>query len=64
MVYNPTNREVIKTLKLPLYYTGLTETAIIREQEGKKKEYKLDRRYDVYVSVKMRPKTITWFVVE
>jgi len=64
MVYNPTDRKIARTLKLPLYYTGLTDTAMIREQEGEPKEYRLDRKYSVYVSVKMEPKTITWLVVE
>jgi hypothetical protein len=64
MVYNPTDREITTTLKLPLYYTGLTDKAMIREQEGEAKEYKLDREYNVYAPVTMAPKTITWFVVE
>ena len=64
MVYNPTDREITTTLKLPLYYTGLTDKAMIREQEGKPSEYKLDREYNVYFPVSMGPKTITWLVVE
>ena len=43
MVYNSLDREVKKKLKLPLYYTGLTKTASIRERGGKAKEYDLDR---------------------
>ena len=64
MVYNPTDRKQTTTLKLPLYYTGLTDRAMIREQEGEAVEYKLDREYNVYISVTMEPKSITWFVVE
>ena len=64
MVYNPTPNKVDKTIKLPLYYTGLTEVAMIREQEGESVEYKLDRKYNVYVPLKMDPMSITWFVVE
>jgi len=63
MVYNPTDREQTTTLKLPLYYTGLTDKAMICEQEGEAVEYKLDREYNVYVPVTMVPKNITWFVV-
>jgi hypothetical protein len=63
MVYNPTDRDLTTTLKLPLYYTGLTDKAMIREQEGETSEYKLDREYNVYVPVKIAAKTITWFVV-
>jgi hypothetical protein len=64
MVYNPTKNKVDKTLKLPLYYTGLTEKAMIREQEWESVEYKIDREYNVCVPLKMDPMSITWFVVE
>jgi hypothetical protein len=64
MVYNPLDRTVIKQLKLPLYYTGLTDTAIIREQQGKSKKYELDREYNVDIPVDIAPRSVTWFVVE
>ncbi len=64
MVYNPTGREVTTTLRLPLYYTGLTDNAVIREKDGKPTVHKLDRGYNVEVSVKMGPRAITWFAVE
>jgi hypothetical protein len=64
MVYNPLDRAVEKQLKLPLYYTGLTETAHIREQEGKSREYVLDREYNVYVPINIPAKSVTWFVIE
>lgn len=47
MVYNPVNREVSTTLSLPLYYSGLTDKAIIREKDGQSGEYELDRAHDV-----------------
>ena len=62
--YNPTDRTLSKTLKLPLYYTGLTETARIREQEGSPTTYTLDRAYNVYVPLMMAPHSVTWFVIE
>ena len=34
MVFNPLDRPVKNTLKLPLYYTGLGDTAMIRREEG------------------------------
>jgi len=64
MVYNPFNRTVNKTLKLPLYYTGLTQRARIREQEGKRNRYKLDRKYNVEIPVTIPPKAVTWYVIE
>jgi len=64
MVYNPTDRRIVTILSLPLYYTGLTGKARIREQEGGAVEYMLDRQYRVEVPVRIGPKAITWFVVE
>ena len=64
VLYNPTDRTLSKILKLPLYYTGLTKTARIREQEGKVQTYKLDRAYNAYVPLTMEPHSVTWFVME
>ena len=64
MVFNPLDRPVKRTLQLPLYYTGLKETARIREQEGKSKRYNLDRKYNVRITIDMEPNSITWYVIE
>jgi hypothetical protein len=64
MVYNPLDREVKRQLKLPLYYTGLTRTAMIREQNGKNRKYRLDREYNVEIPVAIAPGGVTWFVIE
>ena len=64
MVYNPLDRAVKKELKLPLYYTGLTKTARIRRQQGKSRNYTLDREYNVKIPIDIAPKGITWFLVE
>ena len=41
MVYNPTDQPVSATLKLPLYYTGLTDQVALREQDGPPQTYHL-----------------------
>ncbi|MCL5004931.1 MAG: alpha-galactosidase [Acidobacteria bacterium] len=64
MVYNPLDVQVTRTLTLPLYYTGLTHTATIREREGKKREYHLNRRAEVEVSLSLPAHGLTWLVVE
>ena len=64
MVYNPLTTAVSTQLKLPLYYTGLTQTAKIREKEGNPKIYTLDRQYNVLLSISMPPQSVTWFVIE
>ena len=64
MVYNPLDSEVSKELKLPLYYTGLTKTARIRERNDNAKKLRLDRHYNVTVPISIAPESSTWFVVE
>jgi len=63
-VFNPLTIPVKRSFTLPLYYTGLTDTAKIREQEGPSKTYKLDRAYNVTLSVEMKQQSMTWFVIE
>jgi len=64
MVFNPTDEEHTDTLRLPLYYAGLTDQARIREQEGEPREHALARDDTVRMPVTLGPKAITWFVVE
>jgi hypothetical protein len=64
MVYNPLDREAERTLRLPLYYTGLDDEARIREREGPAKVYRLDRRYEVEVSVTVPSRGGTWLVID
>jgi hypothetical protein len=64
MVYNPTGHVVSTKLRLPLYYTGLTGRAHIRQKEGRPKEYPLNRQYTVTLPVKMAPRSITWYLIE
>lgn len=64
MFFNPTDEVIIRTIQLPLYYTGLTDKAIIREQEGKAVSYKLNRDYTVELTVKIPAKGYTWYVIE
>jgi hypothetical protein len=64
MVYNPTSEKIDKPLILPLYFTGLSEMASIREREGTAAAFSLDRFYRVEVPVTLAPKSFTWFVIE
>ena len=49
VIYNPLDQEVAKTIALPYYHTGLTGVANIRQQEGKPRRCRLDRKYRVEV---------------
>ena len=64
MLYNPTRTVQRMTLKLPLYYTGLSEVAIIRENEEEPEPYKIDRNYNVEIPIKMEAKSVSYLVID
>ena len=64
MVFNPLDHAVKRTLTLPLYYTGLSDTAVIRRDEGPAASYKLDRQYRVEVPLEIAPGGVTCLVIE
>lgn len=64
MIHNPLNVVAERKVTLPLYYTGLTSVALVREQNGKPKRYKLDRSFSVRVPVKVPASGRTWLTVE
>lgn len=64
MFYNPLDKEITRQIKLPLYYTGLTKTAKVREQEGKSKKYTLNSDYTIDIEITIPANGYTWFVIE
>ncbi len=64
VVYNPLSEAAERTLKVNLYYTGLSESARIREQENRSSEVRLDRDYTASLTVKLEARSTTWFVIE
>ena len=63
MVFNPTDEPVTRTIDIPLYYTGLTKSAKISEQDGKARTFKLDREYKVMLTVTIPANGYNWYVV-
>ncbi|SMC87307.1 alpha-galactosidase [Pedobacter nyackensis] len=63
MLYNPTKEKMVRTIKLPLYYTGLTDLARISEKGGTVKTYKLNRDYTVDLSFTLNAGGYTWFLI-
>ena len=63
LFFNPTNETLTQTIKLPLYYTGHTDTVSIQEKEGKRTDYKLARDYSVELKVEIPANDSTWFVI-
>ncbi len=64
MLYNPLKEKISRTVKLPLYYTGLDREARIGEKENKKQIKLLDRKFEIELSFTIEPESYTWFTIE
>ena len=64
MVYNPLERSATRSLRIPLYYTGLKTTATVSERDGTAIPYPLDREYTMDLPVTMPAHGVTWFVIQ
>ena len=64
MIYNPLDEAVERNVRLPLYYTGLTGRARIRQENGKTSKFKIDRDYNAFVPVRIPARSRTWLVIE
>ncbi|MBN2295257.1 MAG: hypothetical protein JXM70_22695 [Pirellulales bacterium] len=64
MLYNPLNKPIERVIKLPLYYTGLTDTAMISIDGAPAREMRLGRDYELPLSVKIPAKGHAWVLIE
>ncbi len=64
MLYNPTAENVNRTLRIPLYYTGLSEQArVAGEKEGTETVYRLNRAYEIELPISVPAGGCTWYVI-
>ncbi len=64
IVFNPTDQDVVKEMRLPLYYTGLKGKATIMSEKGERKEYVLDKESCLSLPVSVKAQGINWFLIE
>ena len=64
LVFNPTDRAIRKRIKIPLYYSGISSHALIREKEGQPVKIELNRAYEVEWEVEVKPNWYNWYVIE
>ena len=64
MIYNPLGEEVTREIRLPLYYTGLSESARIQQEDDEARAYQLDRDYGAVVPVRIAAQSRTWLIVK
>ena len=63
LVFNPTLAEITQSVRLPLYLSGLSETAMVARDGGAPVEFALARDYSVTVSVTLAAQGVAYFVV-
>jgi hypothetical protein len=64
MLYNPLPRPVKRDFVVPLYYTGLKDSAWIRQEVGRLQRHRLDRYHQATVRVSVPASGRTWLVIE
>ncbi|RQO74785.1 alpha-galactosidase [Pedobacter sp. KBW06] len=64
MLYNPLKEKITRTIKVPLYYTGLTSVAKLMEKGKAAKSYTLNRNYEIEYTCTLEPESYTWVLIE
>lgn len=63
VVFNPLDRQVNKTIMVDLYYTGLKEHAIVRNEFGNELDLPLNRDYKITLPVQADAQGFAWFTI-
>ena len=64
LLYNPTREKIERTISVPLYYSGLTKVAKVKEKDAGGKEITLNRNFEISLPVILSPESYTWYVIE
>ena len=64
MLFNPTQAPITRTIALPLYYTGLSKTAVVKDAKGISKTYTLNRDYTINFTFTIPADSYSWFLIE
>jgi hypothetical protein len=62
LLFNPLKTPLARTLKVPLYYTGLEKTAVFYN-DGEQKRLKLSRNYDAELRVTIPAEGWVWYAI-
>lgn len=64
LLFNPLPEKITRRIVVPLYYTGLTDTARLRVEGGGPVSYRLNRSYEIELTVTLEPGKTWWGVIE
>ena len=65
VLFNPTSEPISKTIRVPLYYTGLSKTAQISNlnDDTKWSQFTLARDFSVNLRVSLEPQSMAYMVI-
>ena len=63
LVFNPTLSALNQTIKFPLYYTGIADTALFSQEGAPGVARAVARDYSVAFPVALPPQSVTWFLI-
>jgi hypothetical protein len=64
MLYNPLEEPIRKRIKVNLYYTGLTETVTVIENDNIQSNHKLNRDYSIDLDINITARGWAWYVIK
>jgi hypothetical protein len=64
VLYNPLDADVERDIRLPLYYTGLTDAALVRDEDGVPHRVALAHDHSITTRVKIPARGRTWLTIE
>jgi hypothetical protein len=62
--YNPLPETIERRIRLPLYYTGLTNQAVLRREDGSTERLTLNRDYSVETTITLPTQGRVWLSIE
>jgi hypothetical protein len=64
MLFNPSKTVIKQTIKLPLYYAGLTHSISITDKYNRRLNVKVDNNHEASIEVEIKPDDYSWYVVK
>ncbi len=62
-IFNPTDREITKQIRVPLYYTGIRGVAVFSGQQGTAQSLAVDRDDKATLQVTLPAASFDWFLI-
>lgn len=64
LLFNPTDEDITRKIKLPLYYTGLSDKALVAVEGENTRSYKLSRDYNIEIELTIPAQGYQWITIE